>query len=92
MSDELKGLGFTDILKYLALVQQFAPEVVAIVKRVLEAFSKPKLIGSAKDGHCCVDEAIKAQLEALSHLLHLKHDHVPPCEGGECDGEGSETE
>lgn len=92
MSDELKGLDFGDILKYLALAQKYAPEVVSLVQRLLAEFSKPKLVGASADGHCCVDEAIKAQLESLSHLLHLKHEHVAPCEGGECDGEDSDKE
>lgn len=82
VAESLSGLSFVDLLKYLRLVQQFAPEVADLIKRLVEAFSKPQLFGAGTADHCCLDEAIKAQIVSLSHLLHLQHQK---CDGGECD-------
>lgn len=65
----------------IPLLEQYGPQAYALIKKIIENWKKPKtnLVGAAP---CPLDEAIDAQVAALSKLLDLKLAQEECCKEG----------
>lgn len=79
MSDSVKGgIDFRKLQDLFVLLQQYGPTVLEIVQKLTELLNRPSQVvrGAAGDGceNCDhLDCAVEAQLDALAHLIRLKH-------------------